>query len=73
MNVVQRRDSEIMDQIALLRVVPPAHRFHLQADGLQCRLGLFNMGLHSAVRQREGEAVVKKDFHWLGKNGRKWN
>jgi len=51
----------------------PCPPFNLKSDGLQRRLGAFNLNLPPTVRQCEGQAAVDEDFHWLGKNGREWN
>jgi len=55
--------AQIMDDVARLPVIPPTEGFNFHADGLERSDGLFNLGLHSAMRQREREVAVKKDFH----------
>jgi hypothetical protein len=52
-----------MDQIPALTVIPPAKRFHFQPEGEQGGPGLFDLGLHSAMCEREGQRTVKQDLH----------
>jgi len=64
--------TKIMNNITGLFVIPPAQRLNLEAEGLQRGLGALDLYLLSAVRERERNVAVKEDFHWPGKNGRKW-
>jgi hypothetical protein len=55
--------AQIMDDVARLPVIPPTKGFNFHADGLERSGGLFNLGLHHTVRQRERKVTIKKDFH----------
>jgi hypothetical protein len=65
--------SKVVDKVGGLFFVPPTEGFNLKSKGLQGRLSAFDLDLVSAVRQRARQRAVNEDFHWLGKNGRKWN
>ena len=52
-----------MDDLPRLRVIPPPQVVHLNASALQRELRLLDLHLESAVSQREGKWVVKKNTH----------
>ena len=62
-DLLHRRDTEMMHQIAALPGVPPTERFDFETERDQGGLDLFNLNLHSAMRQREGQRTVEKNFH----------
>ena len=72
-NLFGGHPSKVVDKVGGLFFVPPTEEFNLKSKGLQGRLSAFDLDLLSAVRQRKGQPAVDEDFHWLGKNGRKWN
>ena len=63
LDVFGRHPAKIVDEVAALRCVPPTERLHFQAEGDQGSLSLFDLGLHAAVCEREGQRAVEQDFH----------
>jgi hypothetical protein len=52
-----------MDYIGILSVIPPAKRLCIHTDCIKRRQSLFDLNLHSAVRQQERAAMVNQNFH----------
>jgi hypothetical protein len=58
------RAAKKVDQVPVLALVPPAHVLDFHAIPLQRRLGLLDLDLKPAMRQRKGQRMVKEDFHF---------
>jgi hypothetical protein len=63
MDLIQRHQPKIVDEVAGLVFIPPAERFGIHADFLERRERALDLDGLAAVRKRERKRAVDQNFH----------
>ena len=59
MEIAVWRRAEVMDDVALLPLIPPPQELHVHADAPQGRSRLLDLNLEPAMSEREGRRMIK--------------